>query len=105
MKILIRKIGKPVKIRKATVHRDTDRGTEYITYDDTISTRALITNVSGWKEISYPYARAYEGDYLMLFNSSEDIDIRDRIVYDNKEFKITERHNREDFIETVVEHV
>lgn len=105
IKVLTRKIGKVVKIKKATFHKDSDRGTDYITYDDTITTRALVTNVSGWKEIIYPFGRAYEGDYLMLFNKTENLDANDRILYDDKEFKINEYHNRDDFIETIVERV
>lgn len=102
VKMLLRKRGSSVKIRKATTHYDSDRGTDYTTYDDTISTRALITNVSGWMEIMYPYGRAYEGDYLALFNIGEDLDINDRILYDDKEFKISEVNNREDFIEAII---
>lgn len=105
IRVLIRKVGKSVKIKKATFHRDADRGTDYVTYDDTISTRALVTNVSGWREINYPFGRAFEGDYLMMFNKTESIDIHDRIIYKDTEHKITERHDREDFLEVVVEHV
>lgn len=105
IKVLTRKLGKNVKIKKATFHRDPDRGTDYVTYDDTITTRALITNVEGWKEILYPFGRAYEGDYLMFFKTTEDIDIHDRILYDDMEFKINERHDREDFLELVVERI
>lgn len=105
IKIMNRKLGEDVKIKKATFHRDSDRGSDYVTYDDTISTRALVTNVSGWREIIYPFGRAYEGDYLMIFNHDVDIDVHDRVLYNGKEYKINERHDRIDFIEVVVEHV
>lgn len=102
MKMLLRKRGSIVKIRKATSHYDSDRGTDYTTYDDTITTRALMTNVSGWMEIMYPYGKAYEGDYLALFKIGEDLDDNDRILYDDKEFKISELNKRDDFIEVII---
>jgi len=102
-KMLLRKEGKDIKIRKATFHRDEDTGTDYTTYDDTITTRALLTNVSGWVELMYPYGRAYEGDYLALIKDSESVDIHDRILYDSKEYKINELNDREEFIELVIE--
>ena len=102
--MMISRIGKEVKIRKGTLHRDTDRGSSYVTYDSTITTEALVSNVSGYVEIVYPFGKAYEGDYMMIFKSDEDIDDRvDRILYNDKEYKINEYNDREDFIELVVE--
>jgi len=105
IKMLIRKEGKIVKIRKATFHKDTDRGTDYVTWDDTITTRALMSNVSGWMEMVYPYGKAYEGDYLCIFNPKDAIDVHDQIIYDDMFFKITERNPREDFLEIVIERI
>jgi hypothetical protein len=76
--MLLRREGEDIKIKRATVHRDKDRGTEYTTYE-TISTRALITNVSGFVELVYPFGKAYEGDYLMILSIEEDIDVNDSI--------------------------
>lgn len=103
-KILLRKEGEDIKIKRATVVRDKDRGTEYVTYN-TISTRALITNVSGFVEIVYPFGKAYEGDYLMILDPKEEIDTRDRIIYNDHEYKIKELHDRKDFKEVVVEEI
>jgi len=103
--VIIKREGKIVKVRRATQHFDTDRGSEYYTYDNTITTRALITNVSGWSEIFYPYGRAYEGDYLVMFRTDDTIDVHDRVLYDDLEYKINERHQRNDFIEIVMERV
>jgi len=100
--MLLHKEGKLIKIRKASFTHDEDRGTDYTTYPDTITTRALVTNVSGWVEIMFPYGRAYEGDHLLILRKDENIDTHDRILYEGKEFKISEIHDREDFLEAVI---
>jgi len=105
VKTLIRKEGKVVKIRKATMHRDEDRGTSYITYDTTITSRALVSNIGGWIELVFPFGRAYDGDLLMLFKEEEDLSDNDRILYENIEYKINEHNERDFFRELVVERI
>lgn len=103
VKTLLKKHGEFIKIERATQTRDSDRGTDYTTYDTTLSTRALVTNTQGWIEIFYPYGRAYSGDYLMILSPKATIDIHDRIIYDDKKFKLNELTDRFYFKEIVVE--
>jgi len=105
VKNLLRRMGEDIKIERATHTRDSDTGTDYTTYDDTISTKALVSNVSGWIELMYPYGRAYGGDHLMILKSTETIDIHDRIVYNDYNFKINEINDRVYFKEIVVEKI